>query len=133
MTASSRTAAPATLPAMTKTAQKFPSKYRLRRIDGAPDALVDVREPFTERDEAEKAAVALFGEAWAEEYEVYQYTTGTTKTFAERRSGKNPVATFSLPAEDIAYVDALAKRDGRTKSSVIREGVELVRKKHGKA
>jgi hypothetical protein len=121
MTASPR---PATLGAM-----KTPKKFRIRRSDLAPDDTLPA-EPFESREAAERAAEKLFGADWREEYEVYGYTSGSTKTGPERAKGKNPLVTFTLPAEDLAYVNELAQREGRSKASVIREGIALVRKKN---
>ena len=64
-----------------------------------------------------------------EAYEIYPYTSGTTRS--SKAADAHPVVQYCLPVEAVDYVRDLAKRQARSMSAVIAEGVELVREKHG--
>jgi hypothetical protein len=117
---------------MSKTEASERLRYRLRRIDRKPDDRIpDVA--YTDKEEANEASTKIRGFAtWGEVYSYYIGKTSGTQRSAEARR-KRPKVDFALSAEMVGYVERLAAKQGRTKTDVIVEGIELVKKRHGDA
>ena len=106
------------------------TRFRIRRVDRADDVTLPDK-PFVSRAAAERAAKRRCP-GYVQEpeaYEIYPYTSGTPRS--AKAADAHPVVQYCLPVEAVDYVRDLAKRQARSMSAVIAEGVELVREKHG--
>ena len=99
------------------------TRFRIRRLDRADDVNIPDKA-FLSRAAAERAAKRRCPGYVKnpEEYEIYPYTSGTPRS--AKAADAHPVVTYCLPAADVDYVRELARRQARSMSAVIAEGVE---------
>lgn len=119
----------ATLAPMSNAADRL--RFRLRRVDRKPEPRIpDVA--YLSAEEAETAADEIRGfNSWGEVYSYYVgNTSGTSGAARSKKAAEDrPVATFSLPAEDVAFVRKVAEKRDVSRSSIVSEAIGLLRKK----